>query len=1097
MKSILIRLGLTALMIGALAGCGSGSNGSNGTNGTNGANGANGTNGTNGTNAGTIKNVAQLSAADFQALKPVVTVQSVTIGGASSVASSGVSGAPVVKFKIIDQSGIALTGFGGQSNNPAQTNLTHVSANYNISFTLDKLIPASSSAPSYWVNMLVSSLASTSTPASAVTVNGGVSWTAGRPSSDSNGTLIDNGDGTYQYTFLRDVTQTQAIINALPTSYVVSGVTYNTADLDPSHLNYDPTATHRLGVILSGSQPGTGTSIPSGVQPTGTIPVPLVYTFNSAYDFVPNGTPVVNTRNIVTAGSCDGCHDNVAQKRGIGHVSTASASNGVPPGAYVGRNDPQLCLTCHTDQMKFENTAVTVTTNADGSPAYSGSYTRTNLSVTGLDQAAFTFPRMIHQTHMGNKLVYTGYNLAGNCSGDSLTTGGAQCLNQVGLPLDQRSCTKCHDGNATKSDGSTNVNKTSEGNNWMSNPSRIACGACHDGINFATGTGITLGNKEADEAAGRAIGTTATGHIGGPKADDSLCSLCHTPATIPTYHAVTTTSLNSVGLQSGVDTVVYNISSVSLNSSGNPVITFQIKVNGTTATKLTPTQTFKNATTGQLVVDPNVASLTQFPELAGNIPLLGAFAVPQDGITAPTDFNAKYQVSLANILIPSGSPKQGYLDPVNNPLSGGVYIADANGNFTATLTGDTIGQTVGAGCTKPVAPAVASCVNTAVLPSPTVVPSNAVMLTGALAYSFIQTNLPAYPYTKANVTVNPAVNVASVQENVGTGLGGLVISPKQSIKAASGGNTIPGGTGTTARRIVTSVALCNNCHDQLGTNPQFHSINTGEGLLGAIAGAGERNDPNVCAFCHTGNQADGSGFAANISTWVHAIHGSPKRTVPFTAHNTDFSTILYPGQLKDCNQCHLPNTVNFGNGSSAQGGGLTGGTLQANLLWTYDAAGTMAANSTYLNPVTSLISELPTSNIGKSPWVNVGQNYGNVFKFVGAGATLATYTTSAGNNTGGIGAAAASAVPAQVAPTGGLIVPADNATLVSSPITAACSACHTDQVALNHMTSNGGAFYAKRASVDDGKGNVVKSEGCLACHGQGTLMDTAVVHQTQ
>ena len=33
---------------------------------------------------------------------------------------------------------------------------------------------------------------------------------------------------------------------------------------------------------------------------------------------------------------------------------------------------------------------------------------------------------------------------------------------------------------------------TPQGNNWMNNPSRLACGACHDGINFDTGIGITL-----------------------------------------------------------------------------------------------------------------------------------------------------------------------------------------------------------------------------------------------------------------------------------------------------------------------------------------------------------------------------------------------------------------------------------------------------------------------------------------------------------------------------------------------------------------------------------------------------------------------------
>ena len=1105
MNSMLIRLGLTALIIAGLAGCGGTSIGVTGVNSS--------SSGSSGTIVAGATDVRTLSTADFQALRPVVTVQSVTI----PTPASGVAGTPVVKYTVVDQNGHPVVGLGGQYVKAAanDTNVTQgLPYNFDISFTLAKLIPAANGEPSRWVNYLVTKLAATSTPASAVVANGGVAWTGTYPTTDSNGTIVDHGDGTYQYTFLHDVTQIQNVVKSLPSTYTVGSSTYNTVDLDIANLNYDATATTRLGVLLTGSQPGTGTAVPGGVQPSnGPNPVPLVYTVSEAFDFVPNGSPVTNTREIVTAGSCDGCHDNVTQKRGLGHISTASATNGIPPGAYVGRNNPRLCVACHTDQAKFGFPVVTSTTNADGSPAYSGAYYRVDeTTVPAKNGAAFIYPRMIHQTHMGNQLVKTGYNLNNHCSGDTLATNGAQCFNQVGFPQERRDCTKCHDGNATKSDGSTNTNITTNGNNWKMVPSQLACGACHDGINFITGQGITLANRDADVAAGKAVGTTATGHGAGQGLpDNSQCTICHKtgglsadPLTdITVAHAVTTTTLNSVALQSNVDTVIWKISKVALNATGNPVITFQLNVNGTAVTKLNPTQTYTNATTGQTVVDPNPAMLTQFPELAGNMPIIATFAVPQDGLVTPADFNARFQVSLASILVASGSPKAGYLDPVNNPLSGGVYIADSNNNFTATLTGDTVGQAVGTGCAKPTAPAVATCVNTAVLATPVVVPAKATMLTGALVYSFIQTNLSAYPYNKANVTVNPNVNVASVVENVGTGTGGLAITPLAALQAASGGNALPGSTNgsTTGRRIVTSVTLCNNCHDRLGTfwestsNPVFHSLVAG--TTGALAGAGERNEPNECPICHTAIQVDGSGVPADISTWVHGIHAGSKRVVPFTAHNTDFSTLLYPGQLKDCNQCHQPNTVNFG----ATGGGLPGSsasvTLQSKLLWSYAATGTMATTSTYLNPVASLISGLPTSNIGKSIWINVGQNYGNTFGYTGQGVTLSSYTSNQGNNTGGLGAAASAVVPTQVAPVGGLYKPADKSSLVNSPITSACTACHNDQTALNHITSSGGSFYATRGSVDDGSGNIVSKEGCLACHGQGTIMDAAVIHQQQ
>ena len=123
----------------------------------------------------------------------------------------------------------------------------------------------------------------------------------------------------------------------------------------------------------------------------------MVNTFNIGYDFVPAGGKVITTRDIVVKASCTACHDG----KGIGHVSTTSATNGIPAGAFVGRNDPRLCVTCHTDQTKYGFAEVTKTTNADGSPAYSGAYYRVD------NEAAFTYPRMIHQTHMGKDLIKT------------------------------------------------------------------------------------------------------------------------------------------------------------------------------------------------------------------------------------------------------------------------------------------------------------------------------------------------------------------------------------------------------------------------------------------------------------------------------------------------------------------------------------------------------------------------------------------------------------------------------------------------------------------------------------------------------------------
>jgi OmcA/MtrC family decaheme c-type cytochrome len=271
-------------------------------------------------------------------------------------------------------------------------------------------------------------------------------------------------------------------------------------------------------------------------------------------------------------------------------------------------------------------------------------------------------------------------------------------------------------------------------------------------------------------------------------------------------------------------------------------------------------------------------------------------------------------------------------------------------------------------------------------------------------------------------------------------------------------------TGYTARRVITDTAKCTKCHDQLGADPSFHG--------------GARNDPTACAICHNTNKTS-NGWTANANTFIHGIHGASKRSVPFTWATATYQTIGYPGLLKDCNQCHLPNTVNLG---------ATGGTtLAPNMLWPTEASGTYTA-STKNSPYVAVATTPAT-------------NYGNYFTYTPAGATASAYTTAAGI-----------AVPAQVAPAGGLTVIADTATLVSSPISSACFACHDTSNAKNHMVSNGGVVYGTRASAGAAATPAVAASGtvaavnavpltgltnredCLTCHGAGRVADAAVIH---
>ena len=627
-------------------------------------------------------------------------------------------------------------------------------------------------------------------------------------------------------------------------------------------------------------------------------------------------------------------------------------------------------------------------------------------------RAVGNYPNMIHKVHMGDELLIKGYNFNAN--------GGAMQFNSNGLPMDRRNCAKCHTGTDLNSPLlADNPVKTANGDNWKNVPSRLACGACHDGIDFATGTGTTLSGATT----GHGIGS-----IGGAQDSDSLCSTCHTSVGIAVAHRTNVPTANNPVVAAGVATIKYDINSVTVNASKQAVIKFRILKDGTPATLNVPTLV-TNAATGQQVVSPAYEPITGF---AGGPSLYVAYAVPQDGIAAPADFNTYQSVSLAGVMIAAGSPKTGI---TTGP--------DASGYYTTIITGDLVGQPATATCLQNTGTSAVTgnCVN----PSPIVLPAKATMVTGALIGTFTQKGLAQRAYTPANVSVSPNVSAT----------GGVVIKAMLAKLTA---------TNYTARRVVVDVTRCNSCHEQLGAVEQTTSATAAIGASAFHGGA--RNDPTACAICHNTSRTSG-GWSANASTFIHGVHGKDKRSVTFNwaaagtvgatqAANT--YTTLYsfntPGVLRDCQQCHVPNAVNFG---------ASGTTLQPNLLWSTTATGKFASASA-----------------STSPYVTVGAStdYGNNFSFVPEGSVVASYTPAGGT-----------LVATHKAAAGGEIIPAQSTTLVSSPIAAACFSCHDTLAAKGHMTSNGGAIYEARSTA------LLKVEGCLVCHGAGKDKDAAVVHK--
>jgi OmcA/MtrC family decaheme c-type cytochrome len=857
MKSILIRLGLLAVMISALSGCG-GSDGAAGPAGANGTNGANGT--------GSVVKVSNMTSEQWLALKPSIDPASISVT---------ISSPPVVKFKVTDQYGIPLVGLGGQALSSANATAGLPAANYNISFTLAKLVTAAG-APSKWVNYLVTKPVAAGT--SNASVADGRTWAGTYPTAENQGTMVDNGDGTYQYTFLRDVSHVKAI---------VAGLTDAGANVkaDLGDLTYDPTLTHRLGIYIAGSQPGTGTATSNAVQVT--TPVPMVNTFNIGYDFVPNGGAVTVTRDIVVKASCTECH----QGRGIGHITsnstiTTNPSNGVPAGAFIGRNDPRLCVTCHTDQTKYGFANVVEGTNADGSPKLTNAYYRTT---TG--EAAFTYPRMIHQTHMGKQLVKTGYNLNGHCNSPGQTgysaskavANQAQCFNLVEYPQDPRNCTKCHDGSVSA------INKTTNGDNWMNVPSRMACGSCHDGINFATGTGITLLDRDTDVKNKVAVGTTHSGHQGFAQPDDSLCTDCHTAAATTIYHGPISTS-NPTGIPASaaasLRTMSATITAAAISASdGSITVNFSLADSAGAAVDM-PTPGPVTITAGT-----NPAGL---PFKSLNFTLAKLMPAANGASTYWKSYTSRCNVNNAT--------------PNPNMLTSPVYQNILQG-YSEVAIGQALVTPTALSAGKPaMAPGILTSLGSghwtykfALVNAGT---HNADSsgdirtITSAINLNTTAPGLPGEPYNWTHVANCPDADAgydATLTHRIG-----MIFNKNDTLGADNVTNAtfdfVPGGGSVTTTRNIVTMASCATCH-------AGRKIHKGYAI-------------ELCVTCHNQKTSDPSDAdPANTVDLQRIVHKLHYKGTDFWIHGETFGTgsmTGFPGNVMKCQACHNENATKPG-----------------------------------------------------------------------------------------------------------------------------------------------------------------------------------------
>ncbi len=284
--------------------------------------------------------------------------------------------------------------------------------------------------------------------------------------------------------------------------------------------DFETNSTHTLGMWASRVLDDFGLGVPNA---------------NAVFDIVPSGAPVTQVRDIVRTEVCNQCHDPLA-------------AHGQAP-ADFDRREVRICILCHYDGQINPETGNTV------------------------DERVF-----IHKLHMGANLPSVSgkplnfYGTSGSGTGTT-ATGATQTPMPAGydpaqlpgkpyqipvpienevfdastivFPQDVRNCTTCHQ-------------KGTQADSWKTNPSRAACGSCHDDVNFATGKN----------------------HLGGVQLDDGDCGSCHPPdsgfefdLSVAGAHTLPTSSKQLAGLN------VKIVQVTNASPGGNPRVTFTVTDN--------------------------------------------------------------------------------------------------------------------------------------------------------------------------------------------------------------------------------------------------------------------------------------------------------------------------------------------------------------------------------------------------------------------------------------------------------------------------------------------------------------------------------------
>lgn len=358
-----------------------------------------------------------LSSGEYAPCPPGVTTgcgkffATITIAGATA----NREGVATVDFTVEDEKGNPITGF----------DATAPGWRSDLQFAIAKLEPASEGRNyNLWRPYIYTTITVPNQPGPWPNPAGTSSDMGTSEDVENNpGGFTNHGDGSYTYEFAVDL----------------SDVTANGAEVV-----YDRGVLHRVAVFTGGHEGPTD---------------------DAFFDFVPDGGPAPETRDIVPTSVCYDCHgENEFHGHGGDRLQVETCNMCHNQAYNSPYNDESLSMAVMIHKIHAGGEVASIA-GPDGivwdNPA------------TPVDESADNGEYVIYRNFRGRVNAYEWWN--------------------VEFPAVIENCTKCHTGGGADQD------------NWKLVPSRDACGSCHDDVVWEDGTQ----------------------HSGGPQASDEFCTLCH------------------------------------------------------------------------------------------------------------------------------------------------------------------------------------------------------------------------------------------------------------------------------------------------------------------------------------------------------------------------------------------------------------------------------------------------------------------------------------------------------------------------------------------------------------------------------------------